>query len=209
LRPARRGPASGAGRPQKSRRGGPFRAVTRLPGKIKIIGSAAILVLAAVAVVVVLLPQQAHVVSAPASLGSYVREPASADATAAQFRQKVIAGASGEVQHVVAAVYERTTGPGTSAGPQIIVFIGGNLAGGATAGGLMDTFMASLHGSFSTSPGRLGGQAACANGLHGGPAECAWADGDTFGVIVSATQGAASLAAEMRLMRPLVERPAK
>jgi len=193
-------PRDGAAR---ARGRGPLRTVGRLPRKIRIAGAAAIVV------VLVALPQSAHMISAPATLGGYVREPASADPTAAQFKQRVVAGASGEVKNVVAAVYQRTTGPGTSSGPQIMVFIGGNLAGGASAGSLIGTFTASLRGSFTTSPGKLGGQAACAPGSNGGPAECAWADGDTFGVIVSATQGAGSLAAEMRQIRPLVEHVAR
>jgi hypothetical protein len=69
--------------------------------------------------------------------------------------------------------------------------------------------MTQVHGSFPTSPGRLGGQAACAPGSNGGPAECAWSDDDTFGVVVSATLNATGLANEMRQMRPLVEHATK
>ena len=47
--------------------------------------------------------------------------------------------------------------------------------------------------------------AACAPGSGNGPAECAWADGDTFGVVVSAGMNPAALADEMRLMRSQIE----
>jgi hypothetical protein len=38
---------------------------------------------------------------------------------------------------------------------------------------------------------------------------CTWADGDTFGVVVSPTMRLAQLAAEMRAIRPAVERAAR
>ena len=119
-------------------------------------------------------------------------------------KSRILAGAGGAVSNVVAATYEERVGPGTSSGPQIVVFIGGNLSSGNNfIGGITQ-----LYGSFTTSPGPLGGQAACVPGANGRPAECAWADGDTFGVLLSATLGATGLADEMRLMRPLAERVA-
>lgn len=170
-------------------------------------GSVIVLVLAAAAYWLIL-PQPTHVVSVPATLGGFVKQPTFANDTAQQLKHKIVAGASGQVKNVVAAVYERKTGPGTGSGPQIIAFIGGNLTGGASAGSLIDA-MTAMHGSFTTSAGKLGGQAVCAPGVSGGPAECAWADNDTFGVIVSATLGARGLAAELRQMRPLVEHIAR
>jgi len=154
-------------------------------------------------------PHTAHVISAPRRLNGYVTDPALAKAThARQLRSQIVAGAAGEVKNVVDAVYEKSTGPGTSAGPQIIVFIGGNLTGGSAAS-FISGFMAQLHRSFATRAGGLGGQAACAPGSDGRPPECAWADGDTFGVIISPTLSAAGLADEMRQMRPLVEHVAR
>jgi hypothetical protein len=146
-------------------------------------------------------------VSTPATLGTYARQQANAPARA--LKQRIVAAAAGEVKNVVAAVYQRTTGPGTSTGPQIVVFIGGNLAGNASASSLISAFTTRLHGAFATSAGKLGGQAACAPGSNGGPAECTWADGDTFGVVVSATLTSAGLADEMRQMRPLIEHAVK
>lgn len=168
-------------------------------------GSAVVAVLA-VAGYLLLGSQPAHVVSVPAKLDGYVTDPALANAThAQQLRSGIVAGAAGEVKNVVAAVYQKSTGPGTSAGPQIIVFIGGNLTG-RSAGSFISGFMTQLHRSFTTNAGRLGGHAACAPGSNGRPAECAWADNDTFGVMISPTLSAAGLASEMRQMRPLVER---
>ncbi len=154
-----------------------------------------------------LMPRTSHTVSAPAALGSYVKQQA--NATAKNLRHRIMVAAAGDVKNVVAAVYEQKKGPGTSRGPQIVVFIGGNLTGNASAGDLISAYMTRLHGAFTTMPGRLGGQAACAPGSDGGPSECAWADGDTFGVVVSATLSATGLADEMRQMRPLVEHVAK
>ncbi len=178
----------------------------RIPLRAVIVsGSAMVTVLAVAAYLLLLAPQPAHSITAPARLGRYVRQSSVASGTARQLRSKIVAGARGEVKNVVGAVYEQLTGPGTSTGPQIVVFIGGNLTGNGSAGGFISGFKSELRGSFSTSAGRLGGQAACAPASQGRLAECAWADNDTFGVVVSATLHARALAAEMRQMRPLIE----
>jgi hypothetical protein len=194
-------PRAGKGRPKASQ--ARPRAGRRLPAKVMIVLGSAMVAALAVAGYVVFRPQASHVVSAPASLGSYVRQQA--DATANDLRHRIVATAGGAVKNVVAAVYQRTTGPGTKKGPQIVVFIGGNLAGGASADSLISAYMARLRGAFTTSAGRLGGQAACAPASSGGPAECAWADNDTFGVVVSAMLNSAGLADVMRQIRPGVE----
>ncbi len=201
-------PKSGEGRPRagKGRPAvGQARSGTRRRVRVKVmvvLGSAIIATLA-VAGYVVFRPQASHVVSAPASQSGYARQPA--NATANDLRHRIVAAAGGAVSNVVAAVYQRTTGPGTKKGPQIVVFIGGNLAGGASADNLISAYMTRLPGAYTTSAGRLGGRAACAPGSNGGPAECAWADNDTFGVVVSATVNSAGLADVMRQMRPQVE----
>jgi hypothetical protein len=194
-------PRAGKGRPKASQ--ARPRAGRRLTAKVMIVLGSAMVAALAVAGYVVFRPQASHVVSAPASLGSYVRQQA--DATANDLRHRIVATAGGAVKNVVAAVYQRTTGPGTKKGPQIVVFIGGNLAGGASADSLISAYMARLRGAFTTSAGRLGGQAACAPASNGGPAECAWADNDTFGVVVSAMLNSAGLADVMRQIRPGVE----
>jgi hypothetical protein len=180
--------------------------LVRIPLRAVVVsGSAMVAVLAAAAYLLLLAPQPTHSITVPARLGRYVRQSSVASATALQLRSKIVAGARGEVKNVVGAVYEQLTGPGTSTGPQVVVFIGGNLTGSGSAGGFISGFKSELHGSFSTSAGRLGGQAACAPASQGRLAECAWADNDTFGVVVSATLHARALAAEMRQMRPLIE----
>jgi hypothetical protein len=186
-----------------------MRPVLGLPRLIMIGAGVLILVVVAVVAFVSLTPPQAHVITVPAQLGAYVKEPTLDSSTAQALRSKVVAGAAGEVKNVVAAVYEQSTGPGTANGPQIVVFIGGNLTGGGSASDFIGGFMTQVHGAFPTGAGQLGGQAACAPGSNGGPAECAWADDDTFGVVVSATLSARGLAAEMSQMRPLVEHKAK
>ena len=183
--------------------------IVRLPRRILIVSGCLILALLAGGAYWLLRPQPAHTIAIPAQLGAFAKQPATGISTANSLRNKIVAGAAGEVKNVVAAAYERTTGPGTSQGPQVIVFIGGNLTGGGSASGFIGGFISQLPGSFSTSAGRLGGLAACAPGSKGGPAECAWADDDTFGVIVSATLAAPGLADELRVMRPLVEHAAR
>jgi len=183
----------------------PAKTAGRLSRRVLLFSGCLIVVMIAVAAYVFLAPQPTHVVSTPSRLGAFVKEPKVDSSTARELRNNIVAGAAGEVKNVVAAVYEQTRGPGTSQGPQIVVFIGGNLSGGGSASGFIGGFMTQLHGSFTTIPGRLGGQAACAPGSNGGPAECAWADNDTFGVVVSATLSADGLANEMQLMRPQIE----
>ena len=204
-KPPRKPGKSGGPKPRKQAAPGKSRPRAGLRGarKVLVLAGSVIVAVLAVAAYVVFKPQPSHAVSTPVTLGSYARQQA--NATAKALKQRILAAAAGDVKNVVAAVYERTTGPGTSTGSQIVVFIGGNLAGNASASGLISAYMTRLHGAFATSAGQLGGQAACAPGSNGGPAECAWADSDTFGVVVSATLTSAGLADEMRQMRPLVE----
>jgi hypothetical protein len=177
-----------------------------VPLWVKLASSIVVLAVLAVVGYGLLAVQPPHVVSVPAKLNGYVIDPALAQAShAQQLRTQIVSGAAGEVKNVVDGVYEKSIGPGTSTGPQIIVFIGGNLTGGGSADSFISGFMTQLHRSFTTSAGELGGRAACAPGSDGRPAECAWADNDTFGVLVSPTLTAAGLASEMRQMRPLVE----
>ena len=150
-----------------------------------------------------------HVVTAPGKLGGYAEDAKLAQGMgAAALKASIVAKSAGEASHVVDAVYEQTTGPGTANGPQIILFIGGNLSG-TTAQLFIASFTGKLKGAEPTSAGSLGGAAACVPGIGGRPAECAWADDDTFGVIASPTLNAASLGTELRVMRPLVEHVAR
>ena len=150
----------------------------------------------------------AHVLVAPDRLGAYVRRPQlEKQANAAALQRQVIAKSAGQASHVVSAVYEDSAG----SSPQMILFIGGNLAG-VSASGFISSFTQQSKGAFGTSPGSIGGSAACVNAqasVPGSVALCTWADNDTFGVVASLTMNATKLAAEMRVMRPMVERVAK
>ena len=126
---------------------------------------------------------------------------------ASALRTAIVANSNGEASHVVDAVYEDSTGPAAKAGPLIILFVGGNLAGSATS--FIDGLTKALPGAFVINAGSLQGQAACVPSVSGHLAECAWADNDTFGVIASPVLSATQLATELRLMRPLVEHTLK
>jgi hypothetical protein len=108
---------------------------------------------------------------------------------------------------VVDAVYKDTAGAAGKAGPEVLLFVGGNLSGSAQS--FIASFTQMLPGSFVINTGPLGGLAACVPGSGGHPAECAWADNDTFGLFASPALSASTLAGELRSMRPLVERSAK
>jgi hypothetical protein len=151
-------------------------------------------------------PGPAHVVAAPAKLGAYVKDQKLADGMgAATLKAEIVANSGGEARNVVDAVYEETTS-GTASGPEIILFIGGNLSG-TSPQSFMTSFTGKLKGAVPTNAGSLGGDAACVPSIAGHPAECAWADNNTFGVIASPTLSAPRLGSELRAMRPLVEHP--
>lgn len=149
-----------------------------------------------------------HVLVAPAKLGSYGQEPSLArDMGAAALQKQIVASSGGEAKHVVYAVYEDATGPAARHSPQIILFIGGNLTG-TSASSFMSSFMGKLQGAVITSPGPMGGAAACVPSVGGRLAECAWADNDTFGVVASPTLSGSGLAGELRTVRSQAEKRA-
>jgi hypothetical protein len=144
----------------------------------------------------------AHAVSTPARVGGFVQEPSLVtSAGASALRSHIVASSAGEATRVVDAVYEATSG--AKANPQIVVFVGGHLAG--SAGSFIASLTQALPGAVTINPGSMHGQAACAPGQGGRPAECAWADNDTFGVLISPSLSASALGAELRSMRPQLE----
>jgi len=150
-----------------------------------------------------------HVLVTPPRLGPYAQSRALAGAMDAEaLRAGIVRRSSGEARNVVDAVYEGTSGSAAAAGPPIILFIGGNLAG-TSPDGFISSFIGQLKGAVTTSPGSMGGAAACVPSVAGRLAECAWADNDTFGVVASPNLSEAVLASELRQMRPLVEHSAK
>jgi hypothetical protein len=155
---------------------------------------------------------RSHELVASSQLGSYVRRPQlEQQMNARALQQQVIAKSAGQASHVVSAVYENKAGVSGGAPPQIFLFIGGNLSGISPAG-FITSFTAQFKGAQATSAGSLGGQAVCVDAqatAAGGVALCTWADGDTFGVLTSPTMDLAKLAAQMRAIRPSVERSAK
>jgi hypothetical protein len=147
----------------------------------------------------------AHDLTTPASLGSYVEEPQLAtQMQAATLRRQILQESAGEANNVIYAVYEDSTGPAASSGPQIFLFIGGNLKG-TSAGAFISAFTGKVQDAQTTSAGSLGGSAACFPSVDGRLAGCVWADNDTFGLVASQTLSSTGLADEMREMRPMVE----
>jgi len=146
----------------------------------------------------------AHSIDAPSKLLGYTQASALAQGMGADaLRADIVRKGHGEASHVVDAVYEDNAQSGSKSNPVIILFIGGNLAGSASS--FIASFTSMMPHAFVTSAGPMGGQAACIPGTAGRPAECAWADNDTFGLFASPALSASALGAEMRAMRPLVE----
>jgi hypothetical protein len=145
-----------------------------------------------------------HHIVTPDKLLSFTQNPSLAKGMGAEaLRNEILAKGSGEASHVVDAVYENSAGAKSKSGPEILLFVGGNLSGSAQS--FISSFTGTLPGSFVTSAGSLGGQAACVPGTGGHPAECVWADGDTFGLVASPAMSATTLAGELRSIRPAVE----
>jgi hypothetical protein len=143
----------------------------------------------------------AHSITNPDRLGDYTQATAlGTSLKIAQLRDSIVSSSRGEAKNVVDNVYQD--------GNQILLFIGGNLTG-TTSGSFISSFIGSSPDAVTTSAGSLGGSAACLPSVSGHPAECAWADDDTFGVVLSPTLTATQLASEMRAMRPMVEHPVK
>jgi len=145
-----------------------------------------------------------HRIVTPDKLLSYTQNPSLAKTMGAEkLRNEILAGGGGEASHVVYAAYEDAAGSGSKTAPRILLFVGGNLSGSAQ--GFIQSFTGQLPSSFVIGAGSPGGQAACVPGTGGHPAECVWADGDTFGLVASPAMSASTLASEMRSIRPLVE----
>ena len=176
-----------------------------------IIGGGVVVIVALVAVLVTNMMGGSavdHSISTPSRLNAYTLQPQLAQSMgAAALRADIVKKGNGEATNVKDAVYEISTGPAAKAGPLFVLFIGGNLSGSASS--FISSFTGLLPGAFMTSPGSLGGQAACVPGYAGHPAECAWADNDTFGLFASPDLSVAALASELRDMRPLVEHVSK
>jgi hypothetical protein len=149
-----------------------------------------------------------HTISVPTKLLGFTLEPGLAKGMNAQaLRADIVKKGNGEATRVVDGVYEDNAGSGAKSSPLIILFIGGNLSGSASS--FIDSFTGMLPGAVTTSAGKLGGLAACVPGTSGRPAECAWADNDTFGLFASPALSASALGKDMRAMRQLVEHRTK
>jgi hypothetical protein len=198
-------PARSAGKARAARRAG-RRKTRRI---VLVAAGVAVVAVAAVGYELMPGPGPAHVISTPERAGAYTQAPAlAASVQAAQLRNSIMTQSGGKASHVVDAVYEDSSGPTAKAGQQIVLFIGGNRSG-SSPGSFIASFTGNLPGAVTTSPGSLGGAAACVPSAAGRPAECAWADDDTFGLVASPTLSAPALANELRQLRPQVEHRAK
>jgi hypothetical protein len=147
-----------------------------------------------------------HTVEMPTALGPYKWAPdlekeADLPALAAS-----VAGTGGrQASSVRSRIYERP-GPGGAA-PQVLEVIGGHLLGTSPASSAI-TFIRRYPGAHAVPAGPMGGSAACfeqAAGTADSVAMCVWSDNDSFGMLMSPTLNAASLADLMVQDRPLIE----
>jgi len=151
----------------------------------------------------------AHVLVIPSKFGDFARMPQlEHQMNITRLQQQVIAKSGGQATHVVSAVYENNAETLGAAQQQIILFIGGNLTG-VSPSEFIASFTDQFKGAHAVSAGPQGGSASCVSPSGERVTLCAWADGDTFGVVASSTMDAAHLSAQMRAIRPRVERTAK
>jgi hypothetical protein len=153
----------------------------------------------------------AHTLVIPARLGVFAKSTQLArqmDVT--QLEKNIMSQSSGQVSHLVSAVYQEGAAAVSGPAPQVMLFIGGKFTG-ASAADSVKTFTSHFDGATLTNAGHLGGAAACvpAQTATGGAAVCAWFDNDTFGELVSPNLTAGTLANEMRTIRPSIEHLAK
>jgi hypothetical protein len=200
---AQSGPAAGKARPARRKR----------RRTLLVVGGVGVVVAGAAVAAFELVPSgdggPAHVIATPQRLGNYVQAPALASTmNATKLRDSIVSEGNGDARHVVAAVYQASTGANTAAGPQIVLFVGGNRSGSSPAA-FIASFIGSQPGAVTTSPGSLGGAAGCVPSGTGGLAECAWADNDTFGLVTSPTLSTDALAGVLRQLRPGVEHRAR
>jgi hypothetical protein len=178
------------------------------------VGAAALAVVVAVVAAGALLLDSsgpAHALVTPSKLGAWVRKPQlEQQMHARDLQQQVVAKSSGQASGVVYAVYEDDSAKAGGTSPQVILFIGGHLSG-VSPSGFITSFTEQFKGARSTGAGSMGGRAACVSAranVAGKVALCTWADSDTFGLVASPTMDAVQLGAQMRTIRPRVERPA-
>lgn len=153
----------------------------------------------------------AHTLVIPARLGVFAESPQLArQMDVNQLEKNILSQSSGQLSHLVSAVYQEGAAAVSGPAPQVMLFIGGKLTG-ASATGSVKTFTSHFNGAALTSAGHLGGAAACvpAQTATGGAAVCAWFDNDTFGELVSPNLSASALANELRAIRPSIELLAK
>jgi hypothetical protein len=152
-----------------------------------------------------------HTLVTPEHVGVFAQNPQLArQMDVSQLEKSILSQSSGQVTHLVSAVYQEGAAAVSGPTPQVMLFIGGKLTGASPAGSVK-TFTGHFSGAIVTSAGSLGGEAACvpAQTASGGSAVCAWFDNDTFGELVSPNLSAGALANEMRSIRPSIELLAK
>ncbi len=148
-----------------------------------------------------------HAIQTPARIGSFTRIAGVESATdLAGLRTGVIQMSAGQASNVKSAVYE-SGNPAAGSTVQIIMFIGGQLAGAAPAASIAG-FTQKFAGATVVSAGSLDGKAACVEEGATTPNQvsmCVWFDNDSFGELVSPTMNATTLATVMRTVRPDLE----
>jgi hypothetical protein len=148
-----------------------------------------------------------HTLATPQTIGAYTRDEQAEQQLALSHNEQYVTQIDpGHVSGIVSAVYD-TGGPASS--PDHVAVIAGKLVNSPIAD-VIKSFnqqeSAEGNAPMAVPAGPLGGRAACAG--KGTSGICLWADGNTVGVLVSATINASSLAREMLTIRPGIEVPA-
>jgi hypothetical protein len=149
----------------------------------------------------------AHTLVMPNKIGSaYVSSKVVDKADIAKLRQEFEAMTQGKATDVLSGTYQ-AGGLATGGNLQIVMTIDAHLPNDNAAASISG-FMQEYKDSFVVPAGPLGGEAACAESEVGNADDvsiCAWFDNDSFGVVVSPSMEARSLAGQLQMFRSAVE----
>jgi len=142
----------------------------------------------------------------PAALGPYKWTPdLEKNAGLATLATSVAKMSDGQTSDIRVRAYEKPAPGGTA--PQVLEVTAGRLSSTSPATSII-TLIQKYPGAHVVPAGPMGGSAACFEqtaGTADSVAMCAWSDNDTFGILVSSTLSAPSLANLMVQDRPLIE----
>ena len=152
----------------------------------------------------------AHTLSMPDSIGSSFVRSNFDSKDVDKLRQEFVKMTNGQATDVQSGTFQ-SGGPAMGGVPQIVMTLDAHLANDNPASSIAG-FMKDYKSAVMVPAGSLGGEAACAE-VPGSDADnvaiCAWFDNDSFGMLVSPSMNANTLAGQLQTFRSAVEHVAR